>query len=87
MERKQCKVSYFLKTGHLTAAPLTVEEVGVKDSLHDTSDYRNRVECIVDKISIDPIRDVQSSVQSKSEQVMCCDGLGFSCSLNHHQLR
>lgn len=63
------------------------EEVRVQDRLYDAGHDRDRVEMSLCEISIDPIGNVQGSVNAQSKQVMCCDGFGFTSSLEHKQLR
>lgn len=57
------------------ASHVEVEEVGVEDGLDDSGDDDDWVEVIFSIVAVDPVEDVQSTVWSKSEQVMSGDDL------------
>lgn len=65
---------------------LTVEEIGVKSSLNNTRHNSDGIYSILCKISVYPIRDIQTPVETESKQIMRGDGFGFSCTLHHEEL-
>ena len=63
------------------------EKVGVKDCLDDAGDPGDRIDISLEKVSVQPIRDVERSIKTQREQIMRGDGFGFSGPLEHEQLR
>lgn len=63
------------------------EKVRVQDCLDDAGNDRDGVEMALCKVAIDPVGDVQGSVDAQGEQVVGGDGLGFPRPLQHEQLR
>lgn len=68
---------------------VNVEKVAIENSLNNTSENGNPVKFVlgVREVSIDPVRDIQSSVASKSEKVVCSNGFSLTGSLKHEKLR
>lgn len=64
-----------------------VEEVRVHNRLQNTSQNRNVVRPAFEKVTIDPVRNVQCSVNPQCKNVMSGDVLRRARSLQHIQLR
>lgn len=52
---------------------IDVEEVGIDKGLHYTSDNADSVKTILSNVTVDPVRNVERSIESKSENVMNCE--------------
>ena len=65
------------------------EEVAVQHGLDDACNEGDPVHLMADlrEVAVDPVRDVQSAVQSEGKQIVRGDGLGLPRSLQHEQLR
>lgn len=65
-----------------------VEEVTIQDSLNNAGNDGDPISLVVGvhEISVDPVRNVQGSVATQSEQVVRCDGFGLASSLKHEEL-
>lgn len=81
-------------TSHKNTSPfevllgvVNVEEVRVESCLDQTGDNGNGVHSIFHKVAVDPVGQVECSVEAESEDVVCCDDLSLSCPLEHEQLR
>ena len=63
------------------------EEIGVKDRLNNTRNNSNGIPVSVCKVPVNPVGDVQSTIQAKSKEVVSRNRLRFAGSLEHEQLR
>lgn len=59
------------------------EKVGIKDCLNDAGDPGDWIDISLEKVSIQPIRDVEGTIETQREQIMRGDGFGFSGPLEH----
>lgn len=64
-----------------------VEEIRVQQRLQNPRDDGHRMKPPFRKVSVDPIWDVQGSVQTQRKEVVRRDGLRFAGTLEHEQLR
>lgn len=62
---------------------IDVKEVRIQERLHDARKDGNRLEILLSKVSVDPVRDVQRSVYAQSEKIMGCNSVGLSGALEH----
>lgn len=67
---------------------INVKEVAVENSLNDSGNNGDPIKFIrgLHEVSIDPVRNIQSSVASKSEEVVCGNGFGLASPLKHKKL-
>jgi len=63
-----------------------VEEVAVEDSLDAAGNDGNDVVESFKVVSVDPVEDVESAIDSKGEEIVGGDGFGFPGLLDHEQL-
>ena len=66
-----------------------IEEVAVEDGLNDTGDDGDPL-CLVvgfGGVSVDPVGDVEETVDAQGKQVVGRDGFGLAGSLQHEELR
>lgn len=66
---------------------IDVEKVAVKHCLNDSCDNRNRIKKTIEKIPIQPIRDVQRPINPECEKIMRRYGLRAPSPLEHEKLR
>lgn len=64
------------------------EEIAVENSLDDARDNGNPVDLVLGlgKVPPEPVGDVQAAVDSKGEEVVRGDSLGFAGALEHEEL-
>lgn len=55
-----------------------VEEVAVQNSLNDAGNYSDPILEALTIVTVDPVKDVQSTVGAQSKQVMWCDRFSLS---------
>lgn len=65
---------------------LTVEEIGVKTGLDDSRDDGDGIDRVLCKVPVDPVRDVQATVEAERKEVVGRNRLGFTCPLQHEEL-
>lgn len=63
-----------------------VEEIGVKNSLHNSGNDGNRVEKALGVVSINPVENVEESVGSEGKEVVGSDCFSVSSSGKHEEL-
>ena len=64
-----------------------VEEVAVENGLNDARHDRNPVEEVLRMVSVDPIENVEETVDAEREQIVAGNRLGLAGSSHHVQLR
>jgi hypothetical protein len=86
---KKLAYGQYMVLGRLLLCVVDPEEVGIQNSLNDTSNNRNRVEepRDLEEIPVNPIGDIQRPVRAKRKEIMGRNRLGFARPLEHKELR
>lgn len=71
----------------LTFGNVKIEKVTVQDRLNDACDNGNPVDEVLRVVTIDPVENVEKSVDTQREEVVAGDRLGLASLANHEQLR
>lgn len=66
---------------------IEVEKVSVEDSLNNSGHGSDRIEKALGIVPVDPIEDIESTVDSKCEQIVSSNGFCGACGLEHEKLR
>jgi len=76
-----------VKTLSLTLGNIQIEEVAVENCLNAASNDGNEVEEAFHVVAIDPVENVQCTIDAECKQVVACNGLRFTSLAYHEQLR
>lgn len=75
-----------LTVGLDDTSDVKVEEIGVKNGLHNSGNNGNRVEEALGVVSINPVENVEESVGSEGEEVVSRDSFSISSPGKHEEL-
>ena len=71
----------------ITFGDVEIKEVAVEDGLYASSHDRDKVEKTFHIITINPVQDVQRSVDSQRKQIVACYRLRLASLADHEKLR
>ena len=73
--------------GDPTFRDVEVEEVAVENGLNNARDDRDPVEEVLRMITVDPIENVEESIDAQRKEIMAGDRFRLASSADHVQLR